>query len=157
MSDQHKVPRVCVVFFCVDEDGLVVLQERGPLASHANGRLDVGGGKLEMNEKLQSALRREILEEYGAETSDIEYLGHREVFFDENNHWIAFDYACRVRHADVKIGEPGKVTDLQWARPYQILLQMDANPRAFHPALPDAFDKYYAQLSNFAAKVRIVR
>lgn len=77
-----------------------------------------GGGTLEFGETLESAVRRELKEEIGAEASKIEFLGTREVFREhdgKNTHWIGFDYRVLVNPKEVEIGEPEMCSELRWS------------------------------------------
>ncbi|MGK4455858.1 NUDIX domain-containing protein, partial [Klebsiella pneumoniae] len=76
-----------------------------------------GGGKLEHGNTLEENVRTEILEEYCAEALKIEYLGHREIFRENNGtrtHWLAHDFRVLVDPAQVQNGEPHKADEIGW-------------------------------------------
>jgi 8-oxo-dGTP diphosphatase len=76
-----------------------------------------GGGTVEFGEAIEEAVRREVLEEVGAEVLKTEYLGYREVFREHlgtKTHWIGFDYKVLVDPSQVRIGEPDMCAELVW-------------------------------------------
>ena len=108
---------VGVVFFCHDGSGNFVMAKRSQQAKDEQGRWDLGGGGVELHEKLEETLVREVLEEYGSPVLKLEFLGFRDVHRINNGqktHWIAFDFKVLVDRDKVKICEPHKFTDLKW-------------------------------------------
>lgn len=55
---------VTVVFFCHDGKGNFVLSKRSKNTRDEQGRWDPGGGALEIHERIEDAIRREVREEY---------------------------------------------------------------------------------------------
>ena len=98
------------------EDGKVLLVERGkdPL----KGFWSIPGGIVEAGEKLEAAIRREVMEETGLE---VEALSIFEVFErimpdSEGNpeyHYVLIDYLCR--RAGGKLEAASDVSRVAWA------------------------------------------
>lgn len=109
---------VTLVFLCHDGKGSFVMAKRSEQARDDRNRWDIGGGKLDVHESVDTALEREILEEYCTPVLSQQFLGYRDVHrIDPEGrpmHWIALDFAVQVDPTTVKIGEPHKFTDLQW-------------------------------------------
>ena len=107
---------ICVVFYCVDGYGNVLLSKRGANCRDENFRWDTGSGALKFGETIEDALIREISEEYTALIYDYQYLGFRNIKRNTKGkitHWIAFDYFVLI-DKNVKNGEPEKFDEIKW-------------------------------------------
>ena len=108
---------VSAVAIIHDGNGRILLQKRGPHARDEQGHWDITGGAIEFGETLLDAIRREVKEELCTEAQDIVYLttydAHRE-HNGQKTHWIAIVHLVRVDPASVRIGEPHKVSELEW-------------------------------------------
>lgn len=138
------VPGLCVVFFCYDADGNLLLQRRsGKNCRSEPGRWDVGGGKIHFGETSHEALVREVQEEYGVVPLDATLLGTREAIWPgKTEHWVTLDYKVIVVREDVVIGEPDKVDALMWLEPGA------DHPSPMHEMLPDALERYKEKLNG---------
>jgi len=67
----------------------------------------VPGGHIELGERMENALRREVKEETGLDIYGIEFLCFQEFVYDDMfwkpRHFIFFDYVCRTDSTDVKL------------------------------------------------------
>jgi 8-oxo-dGTP pyrophosphatase MutT (NUDIX family) len=116
-----SVPVVSCVFICHDEQGRVLLARRGPGARDEPGSWDTGAGALEHGESFETAVAREVGEEYSAEVLDMEMIGVRNVLRgDPVSHWVALVFAIKVDPAAVAIGEPHKFDGLGWFAPDEL-------------------------------------
>ena len=109
---------VSASFIIHDGEGRVLLQKRGPKARDERGTWDVGGGAIEFGELIDDAVRREVTEEILAEPLEIQFLtaydAHRTLEDGTPTHWVAIMYTVRVDPAAVGIGEPDKISELDW-------------------------------------------
>ncbi|MFH1631501.1 MAG: NUDIX domain-containing protein [bacterium] len=111
---------VCVVFFCHDGAGRVLLHRRSQTCRDERGRWDCGGGSMEHGEKIEDAVRREVMEEYCADPLDVKFVQATNVMRDNEGvptHWIALLHAVHLNSDEVKIGEPDKIDELGWFHP----------------------------------------
>jgi len=133
---------VCVVYFCHDGNGKVLLSKRGKNARDEQGTWDPGGGALDFGDTVEETLHREIKEEYDADVLNLEFLGFRDVHrFHEGNqtHWIAPDYKVLVDPTQVKNNEPHKFDDIGW-------FTLDTLPKPVHSQFPTFLQQYKNRL-----------
>jgi nucleoside triphosphatase len=74
-----------------------------------NNKYVIPGGHIEIGERMEDALRREILEETGLVIYDISPLGVQEFIndesFHEDKHFIFIDFICRTDTRKVDLNE----------------------------------------------------
>lgn len=77
----------------------------------------IPGGHIELGEKIEEALKREIKEETGLDVFDIEFICVQEFIFDEKfwkkKHFIFLDYACKTNSSKVRLNSEGQ--EYVWA------------------------------------------
>jgi nucleoside triphosphatase len=65
------------------------------------------GGHVELGERMENALRREVKEETNLDIRGIEFICYQEFIYDERFwrpcHFIFFDYACKTDSTDVQL------------------------------------------------------
>jgi 8-oxo-dGTP diphosphatase len=134
---------VAAIPFIHDGNGKYLLGLRTENCKDEQGRWEpAGGGGVEVGESTEQAMKREALEEIGAELFNIEYLGHREAFRDsggQKTHWLAFDYRAQVNPEEVKILEPEMCAELRWCA-------IDNLPEPLHSQFPIMLENYKGKL-----------
>ncbi len=108
--------------------GAIILNRKGQMLivrSHKWGdRYTIAGGHVEVGERLEDALRREIREEVGLEIEEVRFLMTQEAIFSrefwERRHFVFFDYVCRCRNEKVRVdGE--EIQSFKWVQPEKAL------------------------------------
>ena len=134
---------VCIVFYCHDGKGKVLLNRRTKYTRDEHGKWDPGGGGVNFGEPILKALKREIKEEYGADALREEFLGVRDIHrIDEKNrktHWIALDYKVFVDPKEVKNVDPKTHDMVAW-------FSLKNLPSPLHSQFSDFTKKYKRRL-----------
>ena len=91
--------------------GALIFNPKGELLivkSHKfHGVWTIPGGHIELGERMEESLVREIKEETGLSVYDLQFLLHQEFVYDkvfhQRKHFIFFDYACKTDSTDVTL------------------------------------------------------
>lgn len=74
-----------------------------------NSKYIIPGGHIELGEKMEDTLIREVKEETGLELSDIKLLSLKESIysksFGEEKHFIFIDYLCKTDSSEVHLND----------------------------------------------------
>ncbi len=102
---EQEYPHVCVGALIFNKDGRFLL-----IKSHKfHDKFVVPGGHIELGEKAEDALVRELKEETNLHVFDLEFLGVQEFIFGKEfykkRHFIFFDYACRTDSDNVVLND----------------------------------------------------
>ena len=133
---------VSVSFVCHDGKGNFLMHKRGVNARDEHGKWDFGGGGLELGEKIDECLEKEIKEEFGTEIIKYEFMGYLEMFRkmnDEDTHWLSLEFLVQINPEKVINGEPHKFDEIGWFR-------LDNLPTPLHPAAPMILQKFGGKL-----------
>lgn len=99
--------------FIVNSHNELLLQQRNK--EPEKGYWSIPGGKVEMFETLEEAIKRETKEETGVDIEVIVELGIcNHIIRNENSHWVSPSYLCKIIKGEPKIMEPIKHTDMKW-------------------------------------------
>ena len=100
--------------FIVNENNELLLQLRAKAPEREYW--SIPGGKVEMFEKMEDAIKREVLEETGVEVEIIDLLGIcNHIVESEKTHWMSPSFLCKIKNGGVpKIMEPTKHLDMKW-------------------------------------------
>ncbi len=116
---KQQYPEPTVGALILDPEGRILM-----MRSHKwRGSYVIPGGHIELGERIEDALRREIREETGLEVEVISFLGFQEFVYDEafwkRRHFIFFDYLCRTERTEVTLNDEAEA--YVWIRPTEAL------------------------------------
>lgn len=93
----------------------VLLALRSQQAKNEKGKWEIPGGAVEFGETLEAALHREVFEEFGVTISIIKRFNVVDhILPDEQQHWVAQTFLCRIVSGEPKNCEPEKCDGLGW-------------------------------------------
>ena len=93
----------------------VLLALRGKKAKNEAGTWEIPGGAVEFGETIEHALKRELKEELDVEIEIIEMLQLCDhIIPEENQHWVAPTYLCKITKGTPKVIEPEKCDKIGW-------------------------------------------
>jgi ADP-ribose pyrophosphatase YjhB (NUDIX family) len=142
---------VSVVFFCHDGAGKLFFAKRSEKARDEAGRWDVGAGGLKWGERAEDTVKRELMEEFGAEPLEIEFLGYRDAFRQSVDgtptHWLGLDFLVRVDPAQVRLMEPDMADSFGWFEFHEL-------PDPLHSQIPIALEQYGKRIQETIAQGR---
>lgn len=145
---QHKgvsFTGVGTVFFCHDGSGKFVMTKRSQKCRDEKGRWEICGGGLKWGSSAEENIKREVLEEFGAQAQNISFMGYRDVFRtledDTPTHWLMLDFAVLVNPKQVCINEPEMADDLGW-------FTLEGLPSPLHSQIETFIKKYKKQLEE---------
>ena len=107
---------VSVSFFCHDGKEFL-LHKRSDKCRDEIGRWDFGGGQVEVGEKLESAVLREVKEEYGVTATIEKQLPAHSLLREEDSlktHWLIITFIVKVDRKKVVNNDPEKIAELGW-------------------------------------------
>lgn len=123
-KDDRQLPKVVA--------GALILHKGKMLLIRSDkwwGKWTVPGGKIEWGETIESALRREVMEEVGLDVNVMKFLGVQEAImpreFYKPAHFIMLNYLCRVNvlpGQDPVVKTDGReVREFTWVKPRDVL------------------------------------
>ena len=88
-------------------------------------------------------IKREVLEEFGAEVKKVDFMGYRDCFRKLENgtrtHWLLLDYAVVVDPSQVTRNEPEMADEIGW-------FTLDKQPKPVHSQHRIFMDMYHKQI-----------
>src|SRR3989344_562546 len=96
--------------------GALILNPKGEIflmKSHKwHGKYVTPGGHIELGEKMEDSLKREIKEETGLQIYGIKFVCFHEFIYGKafwkRRHFIFFDFACRTDNENVTLNSEGQ-------------------------------------------------
>lgn len=96
-------PEICIGVLILNPKGKILLVQ-----SHKwRNKYSLPGGHIELGEKIEEAIRREVKEETGLNIYNIQFLHFQEMIFDpvfyKKKHFIFLDFMAKTREQKVKL------------------------------------------------------
>lgn len=128
-SMDQQYPTVTVGALIINSQGKILL-----IKSHKwRNKYVVPGGKIELGEKTEETLKREVREETGLNIYSIKFLCWQEFIFDKafwkKRHFIFLDYTCKTKSTQVKLNDEAQ--SYIWTTPQQAL-KLPVEPYSKH-------------------------
>jgi nucleoside triphosphatase len=100
---RQRFPEPTVGALVFNLDGKIFLMKSHKM----KGRFTVPGGHIELGERIEDALKREIKEETGLNIFEIKFICVQEFIFDnafwKKKHFIFLDYICKTDSSKVEL------------------------------------------------------
>lgn len=99
--------------FIINDKGELLLQLRNKAPEKEYW--SIPGGRVELFETFEEAVKREVKEETGVEVEIISLLGICDhIIKNEERHWVSPSYLCKIVEGEPQILEPTKLLDMKW-------------------------------------------
>ncbi len=106
-------------------EGKALIIKRSKIAHFSGGTWETVGGKVEFGEDLETALKREVMEEVGLEIK-IEHILYAATFkTDPFRQMVIITYLCKSENKDVKLSSEHE--DYLWAGPKELKQLLPTN------------------------------
>jgi len=124
---------VSVGAMILNEKGELFLSKRSQSVKNERGHWETPGGSVELGEALATAVRREMIEEYGADIDIIEqWPAEDHIIPADKQHWVATTFLAKFKTGqEPKIMEPDKCDSIGWfaldklPSPLSLITEMD--------------------------------
>lgn len=116
-----------------NKKGELFLSKRSQKATNEKGCWEIPGGKVAFGETLQTAIKREMKEEYGVDLVLLHQLpAQNHILPKENQHWVPSCFICKIKgNKEPKILEPDKCNAIGWfflkklPKPLSVITKLD--------------------------------
>jgi len=119
--------------------GALVVNVRGEVlivrSSKWNDKFTVPGGHIELGERAEDAIKREVKEETGLDVEPVKLLLVQQAIYPKDyhkhHHFVFMDYVCKTRSSEVKL-DGRELQEYIWVKPEDALkLDMEEYTRNF--------------------------
>jgi ADP-ribose pyrophosphatase YjhB (NUDIX family) len=110
VSNEPRVGVGCGASVVSDGRVLLVKRRRPPEA----GRWNLPGGKVRYLERVEDAVRREVLEETGLLIRLVQMLQVIQMLGQDGQHWVSPVWLAEVGRGDARNCEPDKAEAVEW-------------------------------------------
>lgn len=124
ISEEFPIPVVGALIY---NDEKKIFLARGP---KWGTQWTIAGGKIEINETAEAALKREIKEEVGIDIDQLEFLGIQDginpAFYHRPAHFIFLDYLAHYASGEIRLSP--ELSEYQWIEPEKALATLAIEP-----------------------------
>jgi nucleoside triphosphatase len=119
--------------------GALVVNDKGEVlmvrSKKWGEKYTVPGGHIELGERAEDAIRREVKEETGLDSEPVELLIMQQAIYPKDyhkhEHFIFMDYVCKAKSMEVKL-DGRELQEYTWVSPQQALkLNLEEYTRKF--------------------------
>lgn len=119
--------------------GALVVNQQGDVlmvrSSKWNDKFTVPGGHIELGERAEDAIKREVREETGLDVEPVKLLLVQQAIYPrdyhKHEHFVFMDYICVARSSEVKL-DGRELQEFVWVKPEDALdLDMEEYTRNF--------------------------
>jgi len=119
--------------------GALVVNQQGDVlmvrSSKWNDKFTVPGGHIELGERAEDAIKREVREETGLDVEPVKLLLVQQAIYPrdyhKHDHFVFMDYICVARSSEVKL-DGRELQEFVWVKPEDALdLDMEEYTRNF--------------------------
>jgi 8-oxo-dGTP diphosphatase len=132
-------------FYCIDEEGRLLMHKRTKACRDEHDRWDTGSGKLEHELSLAENVLKEVEEEYGCKGTIMEQLPAHDIFREQNEiktHWLAVPLFIKIRHDEAKNNEPEKIGEMGW-------FTLSTLPEPLHTGFAQTLKQYRSYFEKY--------
>ncbi len=115
-----------------NDKGEIFLSKRSQKTKNERGCWEAPGGSVGFGEKLVTAIKREMFEEYGIKIEILEQMPAVDHFIPkEKQHWVPTCFIAKIKSGKPKIMEPEKCDGIGWfslnklPKPLSIVTKLD--------------------------------
>jgi nucleoside triphosphatase len=116
----QNYPEATVGALIIKPNGEILLAK----SSKWNNRFTVPGGHIELGERAEVAIKREVKEETGLEVDSVELLFVQQAIYpkdyQKHQHFVFLDYVCRAKDTQVKL-DGRELQEFVWVKPEHAL------------------------------------
>lgn len=127
ITDNKQFPKPVVGALIYKDNGEILLTK----SSKWGDLWQIPGGKIELGETSEEALKREIREETGLEIDNLEFNDFQDcVFpklFEKKVHFVFIDYKARLAGGEIR-EKNREMTEHIWIKPEEALKKLKVNP-----------------------------
>lgn len=122
--DEHAgrtYPGLAAGVLILNEKGEIFLMLRSQKTRNDKGMWSIPGGKVELNERVEDAVRRECLEECGVKLGDVENIGYVDhILSKEGQHWASVLFLAKTWSGEPRACEPEKCDAVMWCNAHNL-------------------------------------